>query len=373
MGKRIPIISFFSGGGFMDMGFINAGFDVVFANEFDKVFAQLHDEGMSSWAKGHKKKFCPITSTESLSSLKWEDIMQQAFPNGTPTIWGIIGGPPCQDFTMSGNGLGFSGQRGKMTQIFYNRIRKMRPAFFVMENVAGLLMRKKSKEILDMLLLNNICEDYYIDRTTLNALYFGVPQYRQRVFIVGLRKDIFPEVATKEPTLASISSMNFPWPQPKYPKADMKFNWPKENAFGETPMMPDGIPYELCVQKCIDGATELPNGNEHFELVKDADSRRSIKEGDTKRRSFKRLHRYRYSPTTCFGNNEVFLHPYENRRLTVREALRIQGVDDKYILGADRLSAKFKIISNGVPVNLANAVANSVFAFVERAIPEDER
>ena len=373
MGKRIPIISFFSGGGFMDMGFINAGFNVVFANEYDKVFAQLHDEGMSSWAKGHKKNFCPITSTESLSSLKWEDIMQQAFPNGVPTIWGIIGGPPCQDFTMSGNGLGFSGQRGKMTQIFYNRIRKMRPAFFVMENVAGLLMRKKSKEILDMLLLNNICDDYYIDRTTLNALYFGVPQYRQRVFIVGLRKDLFPEVATKEPTLENISSMSFPWPLPKYPKADMKFNWPKENAFGETPMMPEGIPYELCVQKCLDGATELPNGNEYFELVKNADSRKSINEGDTKRRSFKRLHRYRYSPTTCFGNNEVFLHPYENRRLTVREALRIQGVDDKYILGSDRLSAKFKIISNGVPVNLANAVANIVYTFVEKAIPRNER
>ena len=101
MPRRIPIISFFSGGGFMDMGFINAGFDVVYANEYDKVFAQLHNEGISSWAKGHKKKFCPITSTESLSSLKWEEIMQQAFPQGAPTLWGIIGGPPCQDFTLS--------------------------------------------------------------------------------------------------------------------------------------------------------------------------------------------------------------------------------------------------------------------------------
>lgn len=184
---------------------------------------------------------------------------------------------------------------------------------------------------------------------------------------------LFRRWATKNPTLACISSVNFPWPNPKYPKADKLFKWPKENAFGEMPTKPEAVPYELCVQKCIDGAAELPNGNEYFELVKDADSRRSINEGDTKRRSFKRLHRYRYSPTTCFGNNEVFLHPYENRRLTVREAIRIQGVDDKYTLGADRLSAKFKIISNGVPVNLANAVADSVYAFVEKVIPEDER
>lgn len=371
MPRRIPIISFFSGGGFMDMGFINAGFDVVYANEYDKVFAQLHNEGISSWAKGHKKKFCPITSTESLSSLKWEEIMQQAFPQGAPTLWGIIGGPPCQDFTLSGNGLGFSGQRGKMTQIFYNRIRKMRPTFFVMENVAGLLMRKKSKEILDTLLLNNICEDYYIDRATLNALYFGVPQYRQRVFIVGLRKDLFLNMETKEPTLEDISSMYFPWPTSKYPKAESAYHWPTENSFGETPTKPDDVPFELCVQKCIDGAKDLPNGNEFFELTKDADLRKEINEGDTKRRSFKRLHRFRYSPTTCFGNNEVFLHPYENRRLSVREALRIQGVDDKYALGKDHLSAKFKIISNGVPVNLANAVADSLYAYIKAARPEE--
>ena len=67
---------------------------------------------------------------------------------------------PCQDFTMNGEGKGFDGERGKMTQIFYNRIRKMRPSFFVMENVVGLVMRKDSKKYLDTLLLNHICEDY---------------------------------------------------------------------------------------------------------------------------------------------------------------------------------------------------------------------
>ena len=112
----------------------------------------------------------------------------------------------------------------------------------------------------------------------------------------------------------------------------------------------------------------MPNGQEFLELKKNVESRKSIYEGDTKRRSFKRLHRYKYSPTTCFGNNEVFLHPYENRRLTVREALRIQGVDDKYIWGSGRLSQKFKIISNGVPVPLAQAVATSVLEFLEKNI-----
>ena len=118
----------------MDMGFMGAGFDVVFANEYDKVFAGLHDEGIREWCRGHKKKFCPITTTKSITELNPENILREAFPQGTPKVWGVIGGPPCQDFTMNGEGKGFDGERGKMTQVFYNRIRKMRPSFFVMEN-----------------------------------------------------------------------------------------------------------------------------------------------------------------------------------------------------------------------------------------------
>ena len=361
MAKRIPIISFFSGGGFMDMGFINAGFDVVFANEFDKTFAKLHDEGISSWSKSKKRKPCLISSTSSLTELSPEIILKKAFPNGAPQLWGIIGGPPCQDFTMNGEGKGFQGQRGKMTHIFYNRIRKMKPAFFVMENVVGLLMRKEAKQILDMLLFNNISNDYYIDRKTLNALEFGVPQYRQRVFIVGLRKDVFQLDNIKISSSEDILSFSFPWPKPKYPNARFNYNWPVQNPFGYKDVIkPSDIPYELCVETCIHSAEELPNGNEYFLLMKNADLRKTINEGDTQRRSFKRLHRYRFSPTTCFGNNEVFLHPYKNRRLTVRESLRIQSVDDSYVWSEGLLTSKFKIISNGVPVKLAQAVAEEL-------------
>ena len=366
MKNRIPIISFFSGGGFMDMGFMGAGFDVVFANEYDKVFADLHDEGIREWCIAHKKKYCPITTTKSITELNPENILRVAFPQGTPKVWGAIGGPPCQDFTMNGTGKGFEGERGKMTQIFYNRIRKMSPSFFVMENVVGLVMRKEPKKYLDTLLLNHICEDYYIDRIILNALDFGVPQYRKRVFIVGILKDLFPNIINKVPTIDDICSMDFPWPKPKHENADTSFPWPDKIPFGTTPEKPKEIPMELCVESCLTNASELPNGNEYLELKKNVESRKSIYEGDTKRRSFKRLHRYKYSPTTCFGNNEVFLHPYENRRLSVREALRIQGVDDKYVWGGDRLSQKFKVISNGVPVPLAQAVATSVYDFLEK-------
>ena len=140
----------------MDMGFIKAGFEIVFANEYDKMFAKLHDEGMSSWSTNHNLPFCPISSTQSLVDLTSDDILKTAFPCGKPKMWGIIGGPPCQDFTMRGKGDGFNGSRGKMTQVFLERIQQMKPSFFVMENVVGLLMRKDAKRTLDTLMLNLI-------------------------------------------------------------------------------------------------------------------------------------------------------------------------------------------------------------------------
>lgn len=111
-----------------------------------------------------------------------------------------------------------------------------------------------------MLLLNHICEDYYIDRITLNALDFGVSQYRKRVFIVGVRKDMFLNIINKVPTIDNISSMDFPWPIPKYVNADTSFPWPIKIPFGTTPEKPKEIPIELCVESCLDNASELPNG-----------------------------------------------------------------------------------------------------------------
>ncbi len=364
----IPIISFFTGGGFMDMGFIEAGFDVVFSNEYNKEFAILHDYGMSSWAKHlNKNKEYNISYVGSITEITSNKILKSVFPNVTPSLWGIIGGPPCQDFTMNGKMDGFQGDRGKMTAIFFNRIRRMKPAFFVMENVVGLLSNKITKENMDSIIKNYCSKEYYIDRKVLNALDFGVPQYRQRVFLVGVRKDLFkaphPELFTKQD---DICTMSFNWPKAIYKNAYKAYKWPQQNKFGDHPQKPDDIPLELCVEKCLKSINDnhVDNIDECLMLKKDADKRKEINEGDTHRRSFKRLHRFRFSPTTCYGNNEVHLHPYENRRISVREALRIQGVDDSYILPKGKLSAKFKLIGNGVPVPLSRVVAESLLSFI---------
>ena len=91
----------------------------------------------------------------------------------------------------------------------------------------------------------------------------------------------------------------------------------------------------------------------------------AIAEGDTTRKSFKRLHRWRYSPTACYGNNEVHLHPYKIRRLSVSEAMAIQSLPREFILPRTMsLSAKFKTIGNGVPYLLSEAIAVTLYDFL---------
>ena len=112
---------------------------------------------------------------------------------------------------------------------------------------------------------------------------------------------------------------------------------------------------------------KVPNAIEYFNLYKPDAELLQIKEGETTRPSFKRLHRFKYSPTACYGNNEVHLHPYKHRRLSVRETLRIQGVPDAYVLPSELpLTKKFKMIGNGVPVPLAKAVAVAIKKFIYR-------
>jgi DNA (cytosine-5)-methyltransferase 1 len=363
---KIPILSFYSGGGFMDMGFEQAGFEIKWTNEFDEVFAKLHAAGISSWRKSRGNGIkAEIFNIKSITTISSDEIVSEAFPIGKPEHFGIIGGPPCQDFSIQGNMVGFSGERGKLTVVFFDKILDLKPTFFVMENVTGLTKSESTKTHLVTLLKR--CEDeYYIDHDTLNALDFGVPQHRERVFFVGIRKDKIDEKYVKP----KITGKWFDWPENrKYKDAETKYEWPKAVAFGKSLTKPKNIPLKLCVENCLVPYRELnkiANAKEYFNLYIEEERLSKIEEGETNRPSFKRLHRFKFSPTACYGNNEVHLHPYKHRRLSVRETLRIQGVPDSYILPKELpLTKKFKMIGNGVPVPLAKAVANAMKSFLK--------
>lgn len=277
----------------------------------------------------------------------------------------MIGGPPCQDFSINGSLKGFDGERGKLTIVFFDKILELKPTFFVMENVTGLTKRKETKEYLQTL-LKRVEKEYYVDHEKLNSLDFGIPQHRERVFFIGIRKELISNKLVEQSSFGKW----FPFPvNEKYQNSVTKYNWGKQVEFGKTLTKPKDVPFELCVESCLVPHREMnttPNANEFFNLYVSENILQAIQEGETNRPSFKRLHRFKYSPTTCYGNNEVHLHPYKHRRLSVREALRIQGVPDEYVLPVELpLTKKFKIIGNGVPVPLAEAVAIAVKDFIE--------
>ncbi|WAC41067.1 DNA cytosine methyltransferase [Pedobacter sp. SL55] len=360
--NKIPVLSFYSGGGFMDMGFEKAGFEIVWTNEFDETFAKLHAAGITSWRKsiGNATE-AEIFNTKSITEISSEEIVNEAFPNGKPRDFGMIGGPPCQDFSINGKLKGFSGERGKLTVIYFNKILELLPSFFVMENVTGLVRRKETNDFLNKL-LKRIKRKYNVDSKILNSLNYGVPQNRERVFFIGVRKDLLKR---------KIKSNWFPFPvNEQNNDVIKKYGWADKTPFGETPIRPLNLKIELCVESCLvapESELKIYNANEYFPLRTNLNKLLNIQEGETNRPSFKRLHRYRYSPTACYGNNEVHLHPYQNRRLSVREALRIQGVPEGYILPSElSMSKKFKMIGNGVPVPLAEAIATALKNFLDK-------
>ena len=363
---KIPILSFYSGGGFMDMGFEQAGFEIVWTNEFDKDFAKLHAAGITSWreSQGNEIK-AEIFNTKSITEVSSREILKEAFPNGKPTNFGMIGGPPCQDFSMNGSLKGFNGERGKLTTLYFDKILELKPTFFVMENVTGLTKRKETKEFL-LTLLKRVEKEYFIDHDKLNALEFGVPQFRERIFFIGIKKTKLDKKIISQSEFGKW----FPFPVNKtYKNSATKYTFAKQTEFGKTLIKPKDLPLELCVESCLVPTRKMnstDNANEYFNLYVADEFLEAIGEGETNRPSFKRLHRFKFSPTACYGNNEVHLHPYKHRRLSVRETLRIQGVPDTYVLPSELpLSKKFKMIGNGVPVPLALAVAESLIKFLK--------
>ena len=277
----------------------------------------------------------------------------------------MVGGPPCPDFSVGGKNRGFSGNRGQLTQVFIERICELEPTFFLIENVKGLISTKAHREFLDRELWKLEEKGYAVDLSVLNALDVGIPQDRQRVFILGVKHNLVRQLYGVR--LAKRARGWFPWPvDSRFRDAKRRFPWPGSCPFGSQPQRPEGVPDALCVARLIldqRALSVLPNGKEGFHPW--SEKFKLIDEGDDSRKSFKRLHRYRYSPTAAYGNNEVHLHPTQARRLTVREAMRIQTVPDGYALPPEMpLSFKFKLIGNGVPVELAAAVGYSLKQFL---------
>ena len=367
----IPIISFFTGGGFFDLGFKQAGFSICWTNENNPAFIKGYQFGMSSWLSSLNTKrpvHADIINTNSICDLSARKVLWDALSGPRPVIFGAIGGPPCPDFSSGGTHAGGNGSNGKLTSVYVDMLCNLEPSFFVIENVSGLYRFHKHREFLKRKICQLQEHGYAVDYKILNALELGVPQDRERLFVVGFKRPLAESVIERK--LAVDEHGWFLWPEIKSYNGAKLLAWPKVTAFGTQPTKPAEVPIELTVYPALLGngdPEKIANGEDCFNPH--SSKFKEVPEGDVSRKSFKRLHRYRFSPTAWYGNQEVHLHPWKARRLSVREALRIQSVPDEYILPADMsLSAKFKMTCNGVPCVMAYNIAVAMQRFLKNVV-----
>ena len=169
--------------------------------------------------------------------------------------------------------------------------------------------------------------------------------------------------------------VDFPWTSNTVFSLDdvKKSNWPQQEMFdvGRVSFCPNIKMRELTVQHWFDKneVEKHDNSNAFFRPRSGVRKMQTIPEGDVSKKSFKRLHRWRYSPTAAYGNNEVHLHPYKVRRLSAAEALAIQSLPKEFVLPSNMsLSSMFKTIGNGVPFLLAQGIAKTIAAYMNTII-----
>lgn len=369
-GEAYGIFSFFTGAGFLDLGFEDAGFVPMMANEIDKNFSRVYrysHEQMKRLMPKFDLQTGDVCAYLESDAKKRELHKQICEARKECSLVGFIGGPPCPDFSVAGKQAGSTGKNGRLSQVYIDIICENKPDFFVFENVKGLWKTAKHRAFFDSIVRQVQQSGYAIDYRLINALEYGAAQDRERIILVGVKKSLCRGRTDKNGNI-----IGFPWADfIRYSMDEIRsINWPKTDPFVENAIrdIPEGVPLELTVQDWFtrNDVEHHPNANDYFIPRAGLIKMKTFAEGDDSRKCYKRIHRWRFSPTAAYGNNEVHLHPYKARRMSVAETLAIQSLPKEFVLPPDiPLSAKFKTIGNGVPYVAAKGIANTLKAFLK--------
>ncbi|MEX0684988.1 MAG: DNA cytosine methyltransferase [Balneolales bacterium] len=325
----MKVVSFFAGAGGLDLGFRQAGFDVVWANEYD-------NEIWETYEKNHPDT---ILDKRSIIDIEADEV---------PDCDGIIGGPPCQSWSEAGSLRGINDTRGQLFFDFIRILAKKQPKFFLAENVSGMLLPKHKEALTNIKSMFKEC-GYTLSFKLLNASDFGVPQDRKRIFFIGYRNDL---------------GIDFNFPEPT--TTDKKDKISLENAI-------------IDLQDSVLSAKEKNNSNldkckvpNHEYMIGGFSSifmsRNRVRIWDEQSYTIQAGGRHAplhpQAPKMKFveQNKRIFVKgkEYLYRRLSVRECARIQTFPDNFIFYYDNVAAGYKMIGNAVPVRLAKHLAKKI-------------
>lgn len=358
--NNISVFSFFSGIGFLDLGFEKANFNVVYCNEIFKPFAEAYKFSRQKMkiplprhgidVVGIDELFTP-TNTKRLSSFIKEESKDH--------LTCFIGGPPCPDFSVGGKNKGEHGDNGRLSRSYIELITKHLPDIFLFENVKGLWRTKKHRQFYDELKAMLEASGYALTEKLINSIQYGAPQDRDRIILIGFKKSKFK--ALNKESLGNF----FDW--------NIGVKYKERDAFAKFSTLSNHVTsqahYELTIQHWFEKNNVASHANQKHCFIPRAALAKFlvIQEGDDSKKSYKRLHRYRYSPTAAYGNNEVHIHPTEPRRISAAEALAIQSLPKSFQLPSDMtLTNMFKSIGNGVPFVAAKGIASAIQKTVDK-------
>lgn len=313
------LVSFFCGCGGLDLGFRNAGYKIVWANDNAPSVRETYEFNFPETV------FCD----RNINDLSLNEIPDEAI--------GIIGGPPCQSWSNAGNGGGFDDPRGKVFLTFISILKEKKPLFFVAENVKG-LMAARNVESFNMIKNAFMAAGYDIWVDCLNANDFDVPQNRERVIFVGFRKEL---------------NVNYEFPQ-ALKKKPIVFDAISDIQYSAVPM--GNIP--------TINAHEYWEGGYSYIYM----SRNRVldwnKPSYTIQASGRQTSIHPSAPKMIKVAKDVFIFSLDGintyRRLTARECARIQTFPDSFMFKYHVLNEAYKMIGNAVPVNLAYHIALSI-------------
>ncbi len=327
------ILSLFSGCGGLDLGFERAGFAVGLAYD-------AHRHPVASW-NHNRRGGKPRAHVADVMAI--DPAAMDRHYGATFRPVGVIGGPPCQSFSRANRSPAGARDGARLVSRFFSLALALhsqrRPLdFILMENVPD-IQSARHEEILahESRQLEN--RGFNVYPCVLDAVQFGVPQYRKRLFLLAVSKR-FKAVE--------------PWPPPPVSApavtvGDAIVGLPRPTQYRRG-LTAEDIPYHpnhLCMK---------PKSAKFFDG--------SLKPGYTSGRSFKTLSEDSPSVTVSYGHREVHVHPSCGRRLSVLESMILQGFPESYqLIGS--LSSQIEQISQAVPPPLAQAIANAIRPLVE--------
>lgn len=334
------LISLFSGCGGLDLGFKKAGFKSVFANDFDADAQAVYS-----------LNFGDIDKRDILT------VPEDEIPDGEI----LTAGFPCQPFSNAGNRKGVHDSRGMLYKECLRIIKKKMPKVVVFENVKGLLSSKylDGRNLADVIYedLTSIGDiGYEVKYDLVNAADYGVPQNRQRVLFVGVRKDL---------------GITF-----RFPEAQSKENLSLKNILNIPDNVSNNVDWAFSPQ-ALDMIQHIPEGGSWKDVPYEHLSLRFKKIRDDMKKYHSPNFYRRFSRNEICGTitasaqpeNCGIIHPTEDRRFTIREVARIQTFPDNFKFISDtpkNITAMYKVIGNAVPVHLAEVFAKEIMKQVFR-------